>query len=161
MKVIIYTDGSARSNPGRGGYGAVLTYTNPSGKTFTSELSHGYAKTTNNRMELMGVIAALEALNRPCDVELHSDSQYVVNAFNKHWIAGWKKRGWKTASKQPVKNRDLWERLLVAKQPHNVEFIWVKGHAGHELNERCDELATTAADGDRLDIDAGFNEGDL
>ena len=102
MKVIIYTDGSARSNPGRGGYGAVLKYTNPAGKTFTSELSRGYAKTTNNRMELMAVIVALEALNRPCEVEVHSDSQYVVNAFNKHWIDGWKKRGWKTANKQPT-----------------------------------------------------------
>ena len=161
MKVIIYTDGSARSNPGRGGYGAVLSYTNRSGKTFTSELSRGYARTTNNRMELMGVIAALEALNRPCAVELHSDSQYVVNAFNKHWIDGWKKRGWKTASKQPVKNRDLWERLLKAKEPHDVTFIWVKGHAGHELNERCDELATTAADGSDLAIDEGFSEKDL
>ena len=161
MKVIIYTDGSARSNPGRGGYGAVLKYTNPAGKTFTSELSRGYAKTTNNRMELMAVIVALEALNRPCEVEVHSDSQYVVNAFNKHWIDGWKKRGWKTANKQPVKNRDLWERLLTAKSKHKVEFIWVKGHAGHELNERCDELATTAADGANLDIDTGFNESDL
>lgn len=161
VKVIIYTDGSARSNPGRGGYGAVLKYTNPAGKTFTSELSRGYAKTTNNRMELMAVIVALEALNRPCEVEVHSDSQYVVNAFNKHWIDGWKKRGWKTANKQPVKNRDLWERLLTAKSKHKVEFIWVKGHAGHELNERCDELATTAADGSNLDIDAGFNESDL
>ncbi len=161
MKVIIYTDGSARSNPGRGGYGAVLKYTNPAGKTFTSELSRGYAKTTNNRMELMAVIVALEALNRPCEVEVHSDSQYVVNAFNKHWIDGWKKRRWKTANKQPVKNRDLWERLLTAKSKHEVEFIWVKGHAGHELNERCDELATTAADGSNLDIDTGFNESDL
>ena len=152
MKVIIYTDGSARSNPGRGGYGAVLKYTNPAGKTFTSELSRGYAKTTNNRMELMAVIVALEALNRPCEVEVHSDSQYVVNAFNKHWIDGWKKRGWKTSNK---------ERLLAAKSQHKVEFIWVKGHAGHELNERCDELATTAADGANLDIDAGFNESDL
>ena len=104
---------------------------------------------------------ALEALNRPCEVEVHSDSQYVVNAFNKHWIDGWKKRGWKTANKQPVKNRDLWERLLTAKSKHKVEFIWVKGHAGHELNERCDELATTAADGSNLDIDTGFNESDL
>ena len=94
-------------------------------------------------------------------VEVHSDSQYVVNAFNKHWIDGWKKRGWRTANKQPVKNRDLWERLLTAKSKHKVEFIWVKGHAGHELNERCDELATTAADGSNLDIDAGFNESDL
>ena len=88
---------------------------------------------------------ALEALNRPCEVEVHSDSQYVVNAFNKHWIDGWKKRGWKTANKQPVKNRDLWERLLTAKSKHKVEFIWVKGHAGHELNERCDRLAKREA----------------
>ena len=109
----------------------------------------------------MAVIVALEALNRPCEVEVHSDSQYVVNAFNKHWIDGWKKRGWKTANKQPVKNRDLWERLITAKSKHKVEFIWVKGHAGHELNERCDELATTAADGANLDIDTGFNESDL
>ncbi len=161
MKVIIYTDGSSRSNPGRGGYGAVLSYTNSAGKTFTSELSQGYRKTTNNRMELMGAIVALEALNRPCEVELHSDSQYVVNAFNKHWIDGWKKRGWKTANKQPVKNRDLWERLLRAIEPHEVTFVWVKGHAGHELNERCDELATSAADGDGLIEDTGFTEADV
>lgn len=161
MKVTIYTDGSARSNPGRGGYGAVLSYTTPAGKLYRAELSQGYEKTTNNRMELMGVIVALEALKRPCEVELHSDSQYVVNAFNKHWIDGWIKRGWKTANKQPVKNRDLWERLLAAAKPHNMTFVWVKGHAGHELNERCDELATTAADGGDLIVDAGFNEKDL
>ncbi len=161
MKVTIYTDGSARSNPGRGGYGAVLSYTTPSGKLYRSELSRGYKKTTNNRMELMAAIVALEALKRPCEVELHSDSQYVVNAFNKHWIDGWTKRGWKTANKQPVKNRDLWERLLAAKEPHKVSFVWVKGHAGHELNERCDELATTAADGGDLIEDTGFSEKDL
>ena len=145
MKVIIYTDGSARSNPGRGGYGAVLKYTNPAGKTFTSELSRGYAKTTNNRMELMAVIVALEALNRPCDVEVHSDSQYVVNAFNKHWIDGWKKRGWKTANKQPVKNRDLWERLHAATGRHTIAWKWVKGHNGDPDNERVDVLARNAA----------------
>ena len=157
MKVIIYTDGSARSNPGRGGYGAVLKYTNPAGKTFTSELSRGYAKTTNNRMELMAVIVALEALNRPCDVEVHSDSQYVVNAFNKHWIDGWKKRGWKTANKQPVKNVDLWRRLIAACEPHDVRWHWVKGHAGHAENERCDQLATEAADGSGRLKDVGFD----
>ena len=155
MKVIIYTDGSARSNPGRGGYGAVLKYTNPAGKTFTSELSRGYAKTTNNRMELMAVIVALEALNRPCDVEVHSDSQYVVNAFNKHWIDGWIKKGWTRGKKEPVKNVDLWKRLLAAKEPHQVTFIWVKGHAGHPENERCDALATQAADGDNRIVDPG------
>ncbi len=109
-------------------------------------------------MELLGVISALEALKRPCEVEVHSDSQYVVNAFNKGWVWGWLKRGWKTASKQPVKNPDLWKRLLAAKKPHDVTFIWVKGHAGTELNERCDELATTAAD-DRANWleDKGFS----
>ena len=155
-KIYMYTDGASSGNPGPGGYGVVLKC----GPLY-KELSGGFIRTTNNRMELMAVIVALEALNRPCEVEVHSDSQYVVNAFNKHWIDGWKKRGWKTANKQPVKNRDLWERLLTAKSKHKVEFIWVKGHAGHELNERCDELATTAADGSNLDIDTGFNESDL
>ena len=160
MIVTIYTDGSARGNPGNGGYGAVLSYTNAQGKTFTRELSGGYAHTTNNRMELMAVIVALETLNRPCEVEVHSDSQYVVNAFDQHWIDGWLKRGWKTAAKKPVKNTDLWKRLLAAKEPHQVRFIWVKGHAGHALNERCDELATAAADSGRLSEDTGFTAGD-
>lgn len=158
MKVVVYTDGSSRGNPGPGGYGAVLKYTNSAGQTFTKELSAGYRTTTNNRMEIMGVVAALEALNRPCTVELHSDSQYVVNAFNQHWIEGWQRKGWKNSQKEPVKNRDLWERLLKAKEPHEVSFIWVKGHAGQELNERCDELATTAADGTNLLEDTGFTK---
>lgn len=160
MKVTIYTDGSSRGNPGPGGYGAVLLYDAPDGKTYTKELSQGYERTTNNRMELMAVIAALEVLKRPCEVELHSDSQYVCNAFNRHWIEGWQKRGWKTADKKPVKNVDLWKRLLAAKEPHTVEFVWVKGHAGHELNERCDQLACAAADSDTLMRDAGFVEED-
>ena len=155
MKVIIHTDGSARSNPGRGGYGAVLKYTNPAGKTFTSELSRGYAKTTNNRMELMAVIVALEALNRPCEVSLYSDSKYLVDAFNQRWIDGWIKKGWKRGKNEPVKNIDLWQRLLAAKEPHQVTFIWVKGHNGHPENERCDFLATSAADGDNLLTDPG------
>lgn len=147
MKVVIYTDGAARGNPdGPGGYGAILQYTDPKGVLHEKELSKGYRKTTNNRMELMGVIAALEALNRPCDVEVHSDSQYVVRAFNDHWIDGWIKRGWKKADKSPVLNVDLWQRLLKAMEPHHVTYIWVKGHAGHEENERCDRLATAAAD---------------
>lgn len=160
VKVVVYTDGAARGNPGNGGYGAVLSYTAPSGKEHTLELSGGFERTTNNRMELLAVIAALEALKRPCDVELHSDSQYVVNAFNKHWVDGWLKRGWQTSAKKPVKNVDLWKRLLAAKKPHNVTFHWVKGHAGHPLNERCDELATTAADSGTLSIDKGFVEGE-
>ena len=107
-------------------------------------------------MELLGVIVALEALKRPCTVEVHSDSQYVVNAFNQHWVDGWLKRGWKNAKKEPVKNSDLWRRLLEAKKPHEVTFVWVKGHAGHPENERCDALATAAADGKNLLEDTGF-----
>lgn len=158
MIVTAYSDGSSRGNPGPGGYGSVLLYTDPAGKVHTLELSKGYRRTTNNRMELMGVIAIFEALKRPCTVEIHSDSQYVVNAFNQHWIQGWIKRGWKTANKEPVKNDDLWKRLLKAKEPHEVKFIWVKGHAGHRYNERCDALATAAADGSGLLEDTGFNE---
>ena len=156
MHVVVYTDGSSRGNPGPGGYGSVLVYADPKGMRHVRELSGGYRLTTNNRMELMGVIAALEALTRPCTVEVHSDSQYVVNAFNQHWVEGWQRRGWKTASKQPVKNPDLWKRLLAAMDAHEVSWIWVKGHAGHELNERCDELATTAADGSDLHEDTGY-----
>lgn len=155
-RVVVYTDGSSRGNPGPGGYGAVLRFTDAAGEVHTKELSAGYRSTTNNRMELMGAIAALEALRRPCEVEIHSDSQYVVNAFNKDWVAGWIKRGWKNASKQPVKNPDLWQRLLSAAEPHEVSWVWVKGHAGEELNERCDELATSAADGTSLLVDEGF-----
>ena len=157
MKVIIYTDGSARSNPGRGGYGAVLKYTNPAGKTFTSELSRGYAKTTNNRMELMAVISALLALREPCVVELYSDSKYLVDAFNQHWIDSWLKKNWKRGKNENVKNVDLWKRLLKAKEQHQVSFHWVKGHADNPLNERCDQLATSAADGDELYVDEGLN----
>lgn len=150
-KVTIYTDGAARGNPdGPGGYGTVLEYVDSKGETHTKELSQGYKKTTNNRMELMAVIAGLEALNRPCEVELYSDSQYVVNAFNQHWIDGWLKKGWKRGKNEQVKNVDLWKRLLAAKEPHRVTFIWVKGHAGHPQNERCDALATGAADGNDL-----------
>lgn len=156
MNVSIYTDGSARGNPGPGGYGAVLRCTLPDGRLHEKELSQGYRLTTNNRMELLAVIAALEALRRPCKVTLYSDSQYVVNAFNQHWVEGWLKRGWKNAKKEPVKNIDLWKRLLEAKKPHEVEFIWVKGHAGHPENERCDQLATAAADGEGRIEDVGF-----
>lgn len=156
MDVKIYTDGAARGNPdGPGGYGAILQYVDGNGTLHEKELSRGYKKTTNNRMELMAAIAGLEALNRPCRVQLHSDSSYLVNAFNQHWIEGWIKKGWKRGKNEPVKNIDLWKRLLAAKAPHQVEFIWVKGHNGHPLNERCDVLATTAADGDELWVDEG------
>ncbi|QNM05850.1 ribonuclease HI [Qiania dongpingensis] len=156
MKVTIYTDGSARGNPdGPGGYGAVLQYVDGSGVLHEKELSAGYKKTTNNRMELMGVIAGLEALNRPCEVEIVSDSAYVVKAFTEHWLDGWIRKGWKRGKNEPVKNVDLWKRLLKAKEPHEVSFRWVKGHAGHPENERCDCLATAAADGDNLLTDEG------
>lgn len=156
MEVTLYTDGSARGNPdGPGGYGAVLHYVDGKEKLHVKELSAGYQKTTNNRMELMGVIAGLEALNRPCLVTVVSDSAYVVKAFNEHWLEGWVKKGWKRGKNEPVKNRDLWERLLKAMEPHQVHYTWVKGHAGHPENERCDELATSAADGDGLLVDPG------
>ncbi len=156
MLVKIYTDGSARGNPdGPGGYGCVLHYTDSQGKLHERELSAGYRRTTNNRMELMAAIAGLEALLRPCQVELYSDSKYLVDAFNQHWIDGWLRKGWKRGKNEPVKNVDLWQRLLRAKEPHQVTFIWVKGHAGHPLNERCDTLATTAADGTDLLVDPG------
>ena len=123
MKVTIYTDGSARGNPdGPGGYGAVIQYVDRQGVLHEKELSAGYQKTTNNRMELMGVIAGLEALNRPCQVEIISDSAYVVKAFTENWIEGWIKKGWKRGKNEPVKNVDLWKRLLKAKEPHQVTF---------------------------------------
>lgn len=151
MLVKIYTDGAARGNPdGPGGYGTILTYEDSKGTLHKRELSAGYKKTTNNRMELMAVIAGLEALIKPCTVKLYSDSKYVVDAFNQHWIDSWLKKGWKRGKNEPVKNVDLWKRLLKAKEIHDVEFIWVKGHDGHEQNERCDYLATSAADGDHL-----------
>ena len=156
MKVTIYTDGAARGNAdGPGGYGTILSYVDSRGTEHRKELSAGYQRTTNNRMELMAAIAGLEALNRPCKVTLYSDSQYLVRAFNEHWIDGWIKKGWKRSANEPVKNVDLWKRLLSAKQPHQVTFIWVKGHNGHPQNERCDRLATAAADGTGLLIDPG------
>lgn len=150
MKVIIFTDGAARGNPdGPGGYGAVIRIQNAEGKTLEKELSGGYPHTTNNRMELMGVIAALEEIGQfgeSCQGLIYSDSRYVVDAFEKHWISNWKKNGWITSSKTPVKNQDLWIRLLDALAPHKMRFCWVKGHADHPENERCDKLATSAAD---------------
>lgn len=159
MQVVdIFSDGSSRGNPGPGGFGAILQFRDAKGELHELELSDGFERTTNNRMELLGVIVALEALKRPCRVTVHTDSQYVVNAFNQHWVDGWLKRGWKNAQKQPVKNTDLWKRLLAAKQPHQVTFQWVKGHAGHPENERCDALATAAADSPSRRIDEGFSD---
>lgn len=155
-KVRIFSDGAARGNPGPGGYGAILSFIDQNGDEHRKELSCGYSCTTNNRMELLGVIVALEALKSPCDVIIITDSKYVVDAFNQHWIDGWLKKGWKNSKKEPVANIDLWKRLLAAKEPHEVKFEWVKGHAGHSENERCDELATAAADGDGLLEDSAY-----
>jgi ribonuclease HI len=137
-RAIIYTDGGCLGNPGPGGWGAVLRY-GPAEK----ELKGGELYTTNNRMELMAAIAALETLNRPCQVDLHTDSQYLRHGITK-WIEGWKANGWKTAQKKPVKNADLWERLDKARQRHAVEWHWVRGHAGDEGNERAHKLAQAA-----------------
>jgi ribonuclease HI len=134
-KVIIHTDGACSGNPGPGGWGAILQY-----GAKKKEISGGELATTNNRMELMAAIQALEALTRPCKIELHTDSQYVQKGIHE-WIHGWKKRGWLTADKKPVKNDDLWKRLDAARLRHEVDWRWIKGHAGHELNERADELA--------------------
>ena len=134
-KVTIYTDGACKGNPGPGGWGAILFYGDKK-----KEICGGEPATTNNRMELMAAIQALELLNRPCKVELHTDSQYVMKGIQE-WIRGWKARGWKTADKSPVKNDDLWKRLDAARERHDVDWRWVKGHAGHAMNERADELA--------------------
>jgi len=134
-KVRIYTDGACRGNPGPGGWGVVLRWNG-----HEKELCGGERSTTNNRMELMAAIQALEALTRPCAVELYTDSQYVRLGITQ-WIAGWQARGWKTAGKKPVKNVDLWKRLIEAEDRHDVQWHWVKGHAGHPGNERADELA--------------------
>ena len=138
--VIIYTDGACRGNPGPGGWGAILLYGDKE-----KELFGGEPETTNNRMELMAAIVALETLNAPCQVVLTTDSKYVMDGITQ-WIANWKKRGWKTASKQPVKNVDLWQRLDAAVQRHEIDWQWVKGHSGHPGNERADALANRGID---------------
>jgi ribonuclease HI len=138
--VEIYTDGACRGNPGPGGWGAILRY-----KGKEKSLHGGERETTNNRMELMAAIAALESLTRPCRVHLTTDSQYVMKGITE-WMANWKKRGWKTAGRQPVKNVDLWQRLDQALAPHQVTWEWVRGHTGHPENERADQLANRGID---------------
>jgi len=134
----IFTDGACRGNPGPGGWGAILRY-----RDTEKELAGGEAQTTNNRMEMMAAIAALESLKRPCRVKLYTDSQYLRDGIMR-WLRGWKARGWRTADKKPVKNIDLWQRLDAAAAPHQVEWLWVRGHAGHPENERADALARAA-----------------
>ena len=136
--VIIYTDGACSGNPGPGGWGSILMY-----KGHRRELSGGETDTTNNRMEMMAVIKALETLKRPCNITLHTDSTYVMKGMTE-WLEGWKKRNWRTAGKKPVKNVDLWQRLETAIDAHQVKWVWVKGHSGVPENERADQLATQA-----------------
>jgi ribonuclease HI len=138
-RVEVFTDGACKGNPGPGGWGALLRM-----GSHEKELSGSEPETTNNRMEMTGVIRALEALNTPCEVTLHTDSRYVIDGMTK-WIFGWQKRGWVNASKDPVKNRDLWEQLITAAARHKITWQWVKGHDGHPENERVDQLASLAA----------------
>ena len=149
--VTIYSDGACLGNPGPGGYGTVMIF-----GEHRKELAQGYRRTTNNRMELLGAIVGLEALSRPCTVDLWSDSTYVVHAMSKGWLQGWQKRGWKTSAKQPVKNKDLWLRLIAATSGHEIRWHWVRGHSGDPMNEHCDELAVAAANAVGLLVDEGF-----
>ncbi|MBN1256381.1 MAG: ribonuclease HI [Planctomycetes bacterium] len=140
-KVRLYTDGACSGNPGPGGWGAILVCDNPPAHR---EFSGGETDTTNNRMELMAVIAGLESLKHPCVVLVTTDSTYIYNAFTKKWLDNWRKKGWLTAQKKPVKNQDLWQRLLAACEPHTVKWEWVKGHNEHPENEEADRLAVAA-----------------
>lgn len=148
--VAIFTDGSCLGNPGPGGYGAILSY-----KGKRKELSAGFALTTNNRMELLAAIVALETLTESCKVTLTTDSQYVRQGIMS-WLKGWKAKNWITSNKKPVKNKDLWQRLDNASQHHQIDWKWVKGHSGHPENERCDDLARTAAEGNPKTPDQGY-----
>lgn len=154
--VTIYTDGACANNPGAGGYGIVLMFEDRAGKVHKKTLSKGYNLTTNNRMELLAVIDALNSLKMSCDIKLYSDSKYVIDAVNKKWLDSWVEKNWKLNTKNPVKNIDLWKKFLLAKAPHNIEFIWVKGHNDNEFNELCDKLAVDARSSSSLEIDDGF-----
>ncbi|MEM8720667.1 MAG: ribonuclease HI [Cyanobacteria bacterium P01_G01_bin.39] len=149
--IIIYTDGACTGNPGKGGYGAVIIDGDR-----REELASGYKLTTNNRMEMMGAIAALESLKSNSKVKLHTDSKYIVDAVTKGWAKKWQANGWRRNKKEMAKNPDLWQELLDLCKIHDVEFIWVKGHAGIAENERCDRLAVDAAHGSNLQTDEGY-----
>lgn len=149
--IVIYTDGACSGNPGAGGYGVVMLYS-----TARKELSGGYRKTTNNRMEVLAVIKGLEALKEPCAVKLYSDSKYVVDAIEKGWAKKWRSQGWMRNNKEKASNVDLWERLLALLEIHQVSFIWVKGHADNPENERCDQLARAAIQKNTLENDENY-----
>lgn len=151
--VAIFTDGSCLGNPGPGGYGVVLKY-----QQHLKEMSGGFLQTTNNRMELMAAIVGLESLKEDCNVVLTTDSQYVRLGITQ-WLKNWKRNNWRTSQKEPVKNKDLWQRLDAASARHQIDWQWVKGHAGHPENERCDELARVAATEKATAVDAGFSAG--
>lgn len=152
-QVTLYTDGGCINNPGPGGYGVVLIY-----DSHRKELSGGFRRTTNNRMEIFAAIAGLEALREPCRVTLLSDSQYLVYAIQKGWARNWKANGWRRSNKERAINPDLWDRLLNLCEIHHVQFQWLRGHAGHPENERCDELAKAAARRLDLPVDPGYSE---
>lgn len=149
--VNVYTDGACRGNPGNGGYGVVLEYNG-----HEKEMSAGYKRTTNNRMELLAAITGLEQLKEPCAVTLYSDSKYLTDAISKGWVESWRKKGWKKSDGKSALNVDLWKRLILLLEKHKVELVWVKGHNGHPYNERCDALATTAADSGNLAEDEEY-----
>ena len=152
-QISIYTDGACRGNPGPGGYGSILRYAGPDGKIYEKELSAGFEATTNNRMEILAAVVALEALKRPCEIQLYSDSQYLVNAFRQGWLARWKKNAWFRDAKRREKVKNV-DQVM---QPHQVSFHWVKGHADNPFNNRCDEMAVQAAlDKENRKIDEGF-----
>ena len=150
--VELYTDGACRGNPGKGGYGVILKYGD-----IEKELSAGYECTTNNRMELLAAITGLEALKVPCRVDLYTDSKYLADSIEKGWVYGWQKKGWKKADGKPALNVDLWQRMLRLLETHQVKIKWIKGHAGHPKNERCDALAVAAAEGENLLVDENYN----
>lgn len=152
-KVEIYTDGACTGNPGKGGFGAALIYNGNE-----KRISRGYRKTTNNRMELMAAVESLRLLKEECEVELYSDSKYLTDAINQHWLDSWVKNGWRKSDKKAVLNRDLWEALLELTKIHRISFIWVKGHAGNKYNEICDALAVDAYTHNATNIDSEYEK---
>lgn len=149
---MLYTDGACSGNPGCGGYGVILKY-----GSFEKEISQGFKRTTNNRMELLAAIVGLETLKESCEVILYSDSKYLCDSISKGWVYSWKKNGWKKSDKKPALNSDLWERMLAQLSRHKVEIVWIKGHAGHPENERCDRMAVAAYQNNPDKADIGFN----
>ena len=155
-KVTIYTDGACANNPGAGGYGAILFFKRENGENIQKQIYKGFKLTTNNRMELLAVIDSLNCLKKPCNIELYSDSKYVTDAINQNWLGNWVDKNWKLNTKNPVKNIDLWKRYIEVSKPHNIQFIWVKGHNENIYNEMCDKLAVMARSSNNLETDEGF-----